>query len=160
MQATVHFLQGDAYSLGLPEAFDPSPELRSTIRLAGSRHVSYKPKSPASTPPADDPLLARIFQVSTSFTRVVVYRTLDDPYTLIPFWALPDGHLETFVQAEPGCSDEADRRVRAIIRDLGVSISRLGLPLLRFEGEIEGPDPSQWIQREMIVFSPIDREAD
>jgi hypothetical protein len=155
--ANVSFLSGRAVEVELPADFDPVPELTSTIQLDGARNIAYRPLARWDPPPERDPQLVHQFEAHTGFTRVSVYRTRDEPPpTLVAFWHLPDGYLTTFMQDDYECGADIEGRLRTVIENVTVGVSRLGLPMLRARPPVRLGSPAQPLQRERILFRARD----
>lgn len=161
MRTKAHFLAGDgAYALDLPDMFDGSPDLTSTVTLEGARHITYRPFSRWQPTPDTDPQLTHEFDVLTGFTRVSVYRAREDPPpTLVAFWKLPNGYLSTFMQDDTGCGVDIEGRLRTVIESLRVRLSKFGLPILTLQKPVQGGNPAQPIEREKMLFFPRDPAA-
>lgn len=156
--AKVHFLSGAEVDVDVPAAYDPAPELTSTIRLDGARNIVYRAFSAWEPPPERNPLLIPQFTVHTGYTQVSVYRSREDPPpTLVAFWRLPNGYLNTFIQDDYECGADIEGRLRTVIDNVVVRISRRGLPIVSVRPPLQFGDPTQWLQRDQIFFVPRDR---
>jgi hypothetical protein len=156
--AKVHFLSGADVDVEVPPAYDPTPEMTSTVRLDGARSIVYRPFSAWEPPPERNPLLVEQFVVHTGYTQVTVYRSREEPPpTLVAFWRLPNGYLNTFMQDDYECGADIEGRLRTVIDNLVVRISRRGLPIISLRPPLQVGDPSEWLQRDQIQFLPRDR---
>jgi len=156
--ANVHFLSGADVDVDVPPAYDPTPELTSTVRLDGARNIVYRPFSAWDPLPERNPLLIQQFVVHTGYTQVTVYRSREEPPpTLVAFWRLPNGYLNTFMQDDYECGADIEGRLRTVIDSVTVRISRRGLPIVSVGPPLQLGDPTQWLQRDQILFVPRDR---
>lgn len=90
-----------------------------------------------------------------------VYRTRDEPPpTLVAFWRLPSGYLNTFMQDDYECGADIEGRLRTVIENVTVGVSRLGLPMLSVRAPVRLGSPAQPLQREQILFRPKDEQRD
>lgn len=161
MASPVHFLTGDVYRFELPELFDPAPDLLSTATLDRARNVTYRPLSRWTPAPEENPQLEHAYDLSDGFTRIAVYRTIPaDPETLVAFWKLPDGYLNTFMQDDADCGNDIEAQMRTVVSSLTVRISRFGLPTLTFADPVRAGNAAQPIERDKILYFPRDTNAD
>lgn len=158
----VSFLSGRPVRLDVPDDFDAgAPELMSMIELDGIRSITYRPAASWEPAPDRNPQLSPAFEAHTGFTRVSVYRSREEPPpTLVAFWHLPNGFLNTFMQDDYECGADIEGRMRTVMENVTVGVSRTGLPMIRVRPPVRFGNSGAPLQREQIVFPPRDRRRD
>jgi hypothetical protein len=158
---STNFPTGDAFSLALPDTYDPVPDANGIVTLAGRpraiTHIAYSRRPD----PRSDSMLRHRFDVSEGIFRVEVYETLDaPPETLRAYWRFPNGTLATFLQDDSDCGLDLTIGMRQIIASTRVSMSRFQLPVVRLRPPLMSGDLRSPFEREMLIFSPRSEGAD
>jgi len=142
------------YEFELPPGSSARPEITGVLRKDdGLRAIVYREHAPGEGP-AQSPGVTHRFDVMGPSGKVGIYSPNDGSPTLMAFWELARGTLQTFMDDQVACGTDLEGQITEVVRAITIGTSAAGLPIVRVRPPLRWSVPQDQWHVNSVFFAP------
>lgn len=147
------------YELELPPGSSGSPEMSGVLRVEdGLREIVYREHAPGRGP-AQSSVVTHRFDIAGPSGKVGVYSPNDGSPTLIAFWELSRGTLQTFMDDQVACGADLEAELTTVVQSITIDTTGAGLPVVDVHGPVSWSTPQDQWHINAVFFAPASGET-